>query len=205
MPSGSCSIGQETYFYNKRLQMVVGELGTSTGTNWAYSRREYSYYEETVPSVCSEQSSNWPTGTNDNGNVGGYYHDVAGNLTGDGTNACQWDAEAHPVKVLNGGGTAISTNTYNALGQRGRDGSQTETTDEAYGAGGDLLWRNTGGDSYTRAFVPFNRGILAEYYGGSSPGRGLLHRQLVAGRLGRKRRNPVPASKSGSTLLCRLA
>ena len=43
MPSGSFSIGQETYFYNKRLQMAVGELGTSTGTN-------------------------------DNGNVGGYFH-----------------------------------------------------------------------------------------------------------------------------------
>lgn len=46
---------------------------------------------------------------------------------------------AHLTKVINGAGTAISTGTYNTLGQRVRDVSQTETTDEAYGAGGSLL------------------------------------------------------------------
>ena len=51
----------------------------------------------------------------------GYTYDAAGNLTGDGTNTYQWDAEAHLTKVLNGQSVTISTNTYNALGQRVRD------------------------------------------------------------------------------------
>jgi RHS repeat-associated protein len=49
-----------------------------------------------------------------------------------------------------------------------RDVTQTTTTDEAYGAGGELLWRYTGGDSLTRAFVPFQGRILAEYYSGGT-------------------------------------
>ena len=56
-------------------------------------------------------------------------------------------------------------NTYNALGQRVEDVTQTSTTDEAYGAGGNLLLRYTG-DSNSRSFVPFNGRILAEYYCG---------------------------------------
>ena len=66
----------------------------------------------------------------------------------------------------------ISTNTYNALGQRVRDVTQTNTTDEAYGAGGSLLWRYTGNssDPNQRAFVPFGAGILAEYYSNGTPG-----------------------------------
>ncbi len=56
-------------------------------------------------------------------------------------------------------------NTYNALGQRVEDITPTSTTDEAYGAGGNLLLRHTG-DSNSRSFVPFNGRILAEYYCG---------------------------------------
>jgi len=56
-------------------------------------------------------------------------------------------------------------NTYNALGQRVEDVTQTSTTDEAYGAGGNLLLRYTG-DSNSRSFVPFSGRILAEYYCG---------------------------------------
>jgi len=245
---------QETYFYNKRLQMAVEELGTS-GTHWADACRVYNYYADgSNVSACSssaaELPSNWPTGTKNNGNVAGYFYqdnmnamghtatytydgvnrlktavatgnvaynqsytytgdnstgqygnmsctpsgpgcvnfaysattnriatsgygyDLAGNLTGDGTNTYQWDAEAHLTKVINGAGTAISTNTYNALGQRVRDVTQTATTDEAYGAGGELLWRFTGNasDPNQRAFVPFEGDILAEYYGGSPGG-----------------------------------
>jgi RHS repeat-associated protein len=48
-----------------------------------------------------------------------------------------------------------------------RDATQTSTTDEAYGAGGELLWRYTG-DSNTRSFVPFGGDILAEYYSGGT-------------------------------------
>ena len=84
----------------------------------------------------------------------GYSYDLAGDVTGDGTNTYQWDAEAHLVKVINGGGTTISINIYNALGQRVRDVTQTITTDEAYGAGGNLLWRYTGNSSTNRSFVP---------------------------------------------------
>ncbi len=45
------------------------------------------------------------------------------------------------------------------------DAAQTNTTEEAYGAGGNLLLRSTG-DSSARTFVPFGGGILAEYYCG---------------------------------------
>jgi RHS repeat-associated protein len=48
-----------------------------------------------------------------------------------------------------------------------RDATQTSTTDEAYGAGGELLWRYTG-DSNTQSFVPFAGDILAEYYSGGT-------------------------------------
>jgi RHS repeat-associated protein len=49
-----------------------------------------------------------------------------------------------------------------------RDVTTSSTTDEAYGAGGNLLWRYTGSssDPNQRAFVPFEGGILAEYYAG---------------------------------------
>jgi RHS repeat-associated protein len=98
----------------------------------------------------------------------GYAYDAAGKLTGDGTYTYQWDAESRLASVINGAGTAISTNTYNALGQRARDATTSNTTDEAYGAGGNLLWRYTGSssDPNQRAFVPFNGRTLAEYYAG---------------------------------------
>ena len=99
----------------------------------------------------------------------GYTYDAAGNLTGDGTHTYQWDAEAH-LTVAYLSGTAVQTNTHNALGQRVRDVTQTNTTDEAYGADGSLLWRYTGSssDPNQRAFVPFSGGILAEYYSGGT-------------------------------------
>jgi RHS repeat-associated protein len=74
------------------------------------------------------------------------------------------------VAPAGGGGTAISVNTYNALGQRVRDVNTANTTDEAYGAGGNLLWRYTGNssDPNQRPFVPFSGGILAEHYSGGT-------------------------------------
>ena len=98
----------------------------------------------------------------------GYTYDSAGNVTGDGTYTYTWDGEAHLTKVVQNGTTTVSTNTYNALGQRVRDVTQTTTTDEAYGAGGELLWRYTGSSSTDRRFVPFEGGILAKYYSGGT-------------------------------------
>ena len=63
------------------------------------------------------------------------------------------------------GGNLVSFKTYNALGQRVEDITQSNTTDEAYGAGGNLLVRYTG-DSNSRSFIPFNGRLLAEYYCG---------------------------------------
>ena len=106
----------------------------------------------------------------------GYTYDAAGDVTGDGTNTYTWDAEGHLTKVVNGASVAISTNTYNALGQRVRDKGDgvvnTVTVDEAYGAGGNLLWRYTGSpyNRNQRAFVPVNGAILAEYFGGEPGG-----------------------------------
>ena len=103
----------------------------------------------------------------------GYNYDAAGNVIGDGMNTYQWDAEGRLSKVVNGHSVAISTNTYNALGQRVRDQGDgvynPTTTDELYGAGGDLLWRYTGiaNDPNDRRFVPFVGRTLAEYSNGT--------------------------------------
>jgi len=93
-----------------------------------------------------------------------YQYDAAGNLLNDGTNTYQWDAEGRLTAVTLSG-NIVSMNTYNALGQRVEDATQSSTTEEVYGAGGALLARYTG-DSNSRSFVPFNGGLLAEYYCG---------------------------------------
>jgi RHS repeat-associated protein len=93
-----------------------------------------------------------------------YTYDAAGNLLNDGTYSYQWDAEGRLAAVTLSG-NVVSMNTYNALGQRVEDVTQSSTTEEAYGAGGNLLLRYTG-DSNSRSFVPFVGGILAEYYCG---------------------------------------
>jgi RHS repeat-associated protein len=98
--------------------------------------------------------------------IAGYTYDAAGNVTNDTYNAYQWDAEGRLAAVTRSG-SLVSLNTYNALGQRVEDVTQTSTTDEAYGAGGNLLVRYTG-DSNSRSFVPFNGGVLAEYYCGGT-------------------------------------
>jgi RHS repeat-associated protein len=89
----------------------------------------------------------------------------------DGTFGYQWDAEGKLTAITLSGNT-IATNVYNALGRNVRHVGSGETTDEVYGADGFLLWRYTGNtsDPKQRAFVPFEGGILAEYYGGSPGG-----------------------------------
>jgi RHS repeat-associated protein len=59
----------------------------------------------------------------------------------------------------------VSLNTNNAWGQRVEDITLATTTDEVYGADGELLGRFTG-DSNARSFVPFGGGLLAEYFCG---------------------------------------
>jgi RHS repeat-associated protein len=241
-----CTPLQETYLYNKLLEMGVEELGTSSNHS-ADSCRVYNYYVGVNnASSCSESPSAWPQGSNNNADVAGYYYvdnantslshaatysydavnrlgsaaatgnvtysqaftytgdgstgqfgnmscapagpgcvaftysastnrittsgysyDAAGNVTGDGTRTYQWDAESR-LTVAYVSGIAVQTNTYNALGQRVRDVTQSVTTDEAYGAGGNLLWRYTGNSSTNRSFVPFSGGILAEYWSGGT-------------------------------------
>ena len=247
-----CTNLLETYFYNPRLQMAVAEQGTA-GNDAGHYCWVYNYYVgDANATACSESPSGWPTGTNNNGNVAGYYfndavhtglkhsatytydtvnrlssaiatgsiaynqtftytgdgstgqygnltcaaspaevnclaptynaannrittsgyaYDAAGDVTGDGTYTYTWDAEGRLTKVAQSG-TTISTNTYNALGQRVRDVTTSVTTDEAYGADGELLWRYTGSpyNRNQRAFVPLNGAILAEYFGGEPGG-----------------------------------
>jgi RHS repeat-associated protein len=112
---------------------------------------------------CVGFSYNPNTTTNQVTNAG-YSYDLAGDLQTDGMYTYQWDAESRMVGVYQSG-NVVSLNTYNALGQRVEDITQNSTTDEAYGAGGNLLLRYTG-DSNSRSFVPFGGGILAEYFCG---------------------------------------
>ncbi len=160
-----------TYHYDH-----VNRLSTAAATGNSSYSQSYTYTGDGSNGQygnmdCSaspaENACLAPTYSTASNHISGYTYDAAGNVTNDGTYTYTWDAEAHLTKVVNGGGTAISTNTYNALGQRVRDVTQTSTTDEAYGAGGELLWRNTG-DSNTRSFVPFKGEILAEYYSGGT-------------------------------------
>ena len=66
---------------------------------------------------------------------------------------------------LHRGLRTVGSRTLPEVGRRAEDITPASTTDEAYGAGGNLLLRYTG-DSNSRSFVPFNGGILAEYYCG---------------------------------------
>ena len=237
-----CTNVRESYFYNKRLQPAVVELGTAA--NHALdSCRVYNYYAGVAnANSCSENPANWPTGTNNNGNVVGYYfndavtsglshkatytydgvnrlasaaatgnstysqsysytrdgstgqfgnlgctpagpgcmnftyssstnrittsgyaYDAAGNLTGDSTNTYQWDAEGRLTKALNGGGTAIATHTYNALGQRVQDIANGVTKNEIYGPGGELNYITLGGGPNDRALIPLGGRLVTEY------------------------------------------
>jgi hypothetical protein len=54
--------------------MAVAELGTSS-SHALDSCRIYNYYVGVGnASACSESPAAWPSGTNDNGNVAGYYY-----------------------------------------------------------------------------------------------------------------------------------
>ncbi len=69
-----CTQVEESYYYNKRLQPAVIELGT-TPSHAADTCRVYNYYAgHANAAACSETPSNWPSGSNNNGNVAGYYY-----------------------------------------------------------------------------------------------------------------------------------
>ncbi len=170
-----------TYKYDGVNRLTNASATGSVAYNQAYAYTGYGsagqYGNMDCTASPAEVNCLAPTysATTNHITTSGYAYDAAGDVTGDGTYTYAWDAEGHLIKVLQSG-TAISTNTYNALGQRVRDVTTSATTDEAYGAGGSLLWRYTGSstDPNQRAFVPFNGRILAEYYGGS-PGGTLFH------------------------------
>jgi RHS repeat-associated protein len=193
-----CVQRQETYSYNKRLQPVMVQLGTSAATN-ANSCLVYNYYGGANPTSCAIPAAG---SSGNNGNVTGYYYqdttnpslghtanysydqlnrlmtaaatplqpngvaynlmfydpttgsgydrygnmscvtngstngpcpnwtfntstnqittsgftyDAAGNMTADGVNTYQWDAEGRMASSVSNGTT--TTYTYNALGQ----------------------------------------------------------------------------------------
>jgi len=128
-----------------------------------------------------------PTYGATNNRMGGYRYDSAGDVTNDGTYTYQWDAEAYLTAVIGGSGQTVSANTYNALGQTASvfDANQTPTTHEAYGPGGELLWRYNAA-SNMRSFVPFQGRIVAEYY---YPGSGGVNPEIVG---------PMTTSPSGT-------
>ena len=67
----NCINVQETYAYNNRLQNVMIELGKS-GSPTADSCRVYNYYADKAnPTTCATMPAQ---GTQDNGNVAGYYY-----------------------------------------------------------------------------------------------------------------------------------
>jgi RHS repeat-associated protein len=111
-----------------------------------------------------------------------FQYDADGDLIGDGTHTYQWDTRWRLASVDGVVGqtsgqlacpspmTWTACNIYDTKGRRVQEVTQTSTANDVYGVDDALLWRNTGGDVNTRAFVPFNGRILAEYYGGSTPG-----------------------------------
>jgi YD repeat-containing protein len=84
-----CMNGVETYQYNNHLQPVEVELGNSTTSLSAVGCWVYNYYGPTYePSSCALPSQ----GTNNNGNVMGYfYQDTTWNPTWDHTAAYTYD------------------------------------------------------------------------------------------------------------------
>jgi len=154
------------YVYDSLNRLACAQATGNSTYNQSFAFDAYGNLSCT-PSSPGCVNLTYNTATN---HIAGYTYDAAGNVTNDGTNTYQWDAEGHLIAVINGARVAISTNTYNALGQRVRDVTQTNTTDEAYGAGGSLLWRYTGNpnDPNQRAFVPSGGRILAEYYTGGT-------------------------------------
>jgi len=109
-----------------------------------------------------------PTYNPSTNQITSYWYFPSGNVWSDSTYSYDWDNDGHMTQAWAGG--VGGTYWYNALGQRMRSVTSSGTTDEVYGAGGNLLWRYTGNssDPNQRAFVPFQGRILAEYYSGGT-------------------------------------
>jgi hypothetical protein len=95
-------------------------------------------------------------------------YDPAGDMLNDGNCSYTYDGEQRMASATCGGVTTYYV--YDGEGQRVRDVTTSNTTDEAYGVGGSLLWRYTGSssDPNQRAFVPLGGRLLAEYYSGGT-------------------------------------
>ena len=163
-----CHSAAYVYGAINRLETATAE-DCSSNTLWSQNTA-YDQYGNMTCTPASPGCGNFSYNAANNQIVGYTYGGRGNVLTNDGTNTYNWLSDGRLSSVVNGAGTTISANTFNALGQRVRDVTQTDTFDEAYGAGGELLWRYTGSstDPNQRAFVPFNGGILAEYYSGGT-------------------------------------
>ncbi len=163
-----CHSAAYVYGAINRLETATAE-DCSSNTLWSQNTA-YDQYGNMTCTPASPGCVNFSYNAANNQIVGYTYGGRGNVLTNDGTNTYNWLSDGRLSSVVNGSGTTISANTYNALGQRVRDVTPTDTFDEAYGAGGSLLWRYTGSstDPNQRAFVPFNGGILAEYYSGGT-------------------------------------
>jgi RHS repeat-associated protein len=88
-------------------------------------------------------------------------YDPAGNMTSDGSNTYQWDAEGRLISV-NGGSTWSAT--YNAFGQRVERIGTGGRTEELYDPSGRLLGHLNGANGvWWEEYVPFD-GRLLWYY-----------------------------------------
>jgi len=96
----------------------------------------------------------------------GYTHDAAGNLTYDGTYTYEYDAEGRVHEVLEGG-SAISTTTYNALGEAAERVAPTFRVDHIFDAGGGILGIFNEAGGWAEEDVP-GVGSLMSFYDGAN-------------------------------------
>jgi RHS repeat-associated protein len=121
--AGSGANAQETYIYNNRLQPAVIELGT-TGNSTADYCLVYDYYG-TSPTGCSFPSQ----GTNNNGNVRGYWYQ-------DSVNTSQFP---HTAAYAYDGANRLATATAKTL-----SGSTLWSQAYSYDQWGNFTWSGSG-------------------------------------------------------------
>ena len=106
-----CTNAQETYQYNKQLQPAVIELGTSSSPTANYCL-VYNYYASS-PTSCALPSA----GTNDNGNVMGYWYQDSVNSSFSHTATYTYDGVNRlATAAATGNATYNLTFSYDAYG-----------------------------------------------------------------------------------------
>ena len=107
----SCTNAQETYAYNKQLQPAIIELGTTSNATADYCL-VYNYYG-TSPTSCALPSP----GTNNNGNVMGYWYQDSVNSSFSHTASYTYDGVKRlATAVATGNATYNLTFKYDAYG-----------------------------------------------------------------------------------------